>query len=394
MLVFLVGAGLFFGAYLLSAVVMKYLSSQDIMGQEYSFKDDPFLYLWTMMSAVFAAVYAFMPQMHDTLIALKLSYLIVPVLCSAVIYVAYLLEIRWLFYLAVLLSSCAAVLVYPYDWFLLGSHLPYFWLDKLLAVLIVFLLCALVPFLNGLRGHFSVFAVSVLTGVFVLSLCGGVPLFLGILSVIWAGLWTGFFQFNIFSYKIELNDGAATAAMFMISCLLLYCSAEYASASVLILLIYYVAEICWSIVHHFMKASSTDELSENSAYYIAFENYGDNLFAAAVSIIKINLINIVISAFQLFSPNFFALPLLTFIINLWMFGKIGRPEEASLTLKEANETFVREIKNNVNEIREIVQRKTNPEEIQKKPAKLRKKNPVKKISDRKSGHKRKKADVS
>ena len=72
--------------------------------------------------------------------------------------------------------------------------------------------------------------------------------------------------------------------------------------------------------------------------------------AILVSVVKINLINLIFACFQIYAPNMFSLSLFTIIVNLWLMNILYHASDERLTLGQTNKAFMSEIKSGLKTI--------------------------------------------
>ena len=76
-----------------------------------------------------------------------------------------------------------------------------------------------------------------------------------------------------------------------------------------------------------------------------------------VSIVKIGIINVIFSCFQLYAPNPFSIPVFALAVNLWLLNILYHASENNLSFSRTNENFFEELKNEFNVVKETLKRR-------------------------------------
>ena len=97
---------------------------------------------------------------------------------------------------------------------------------------------------------------------------------------------------------------------------------------------------------------------ENTNYYEAAKIY--TLQGLSANILRICVVLLFIGWFQLFAANQYSLLIVAFFLALWLNNLQGQRQPNSL--KEINREFVTELKQNIQETKELLTRKTKDDD--------------------------------
>lgn len=63
---------------------------------------------------------------------------------------------------------------------------------------------------------------------------------------------------------------------------------------------------------------------------------------------------LVLGSFQVYAPNNYSLPLAAALVALWFMSKLNNWQEPQQSLKDINREVIRDIKDNVEDIKKII----------------------------------------
>lgn len=322
---------------------------------DYSFRKDPFVALYLLMAAGIAAIYFFGPAFSDFIFPMTSLAVFLPLIFAALIYGIFLLEMDGLFNIAVIVSALAVAFLLPEKALVFEGLLPW-GADHLLAAFILAVIALGAGVLNGLSGVFGLQCTAVALGISAVALIGGLPMVFGLWGAYLGGVWLGFINFNWYPEKIRLNRGACVSAAFLLGCTALRGAAEFSGPSMLILEMYFIAELIWIVTHRYVFNQRRPDWADNASYMSVFES-GVTVPAINVAVAKIVAVNIILGCFQLFAPNAFSIPLFALLVNLWLINLLNNAaagEENSL--KAANRALVKNVKDGLKEIKESLKK--------------------------------------
>lgn len=348
--------GIFFATYILTFFVANFLGIKGDVAASYLFKKDPFVYIFFLLLVFFGAIFFSTPYFHDIIVPPGFLWLGISFLFAGLIYFLFLLETDLLLDVAVFVFSVLSAFLFA-NKTALTDLAPVPWQLSALAIgLIIGLVTLGAKVLIGLSGVFSLVMATLSFGLFLVSCAGGAPLYLGLMALAISGIFTCVFRFNGWQLQLQINEGAVMSATFLF-CMLLLCTAnEFAAPSALILTLYIVAELLWSLFRQYVFRKKEPDLYFNSVYFSAFEK-GTDLAVVYMLVLKICIVNIVLAVFQLYAQNAYTLPILALIIDFWFLSKISGIGQAEQSLKDVNEHFIQNIKSEIKDIKKHFSKK-------------------------------------
>ena len=355
-MIFAFGAVIFLLSYTLTRFISHLLSIQDDVSIPYQFKKDPYIYIFLILAVLFGAVYFLNPYFKDAVCPPHLIWLGTSFVFAGLIYLLFLLETDKLLDTCVVIFSILSTFLFA-DKSALADLAPVpWWLSALGVGLTVSLITLGSRVLAGLTGVFSLVMSMLSLGLFLTSCFGGTPSYLGLMAIAMFGAFACIFQFNAFRLHLKINEGAMMSVTFLFCMLLLSGVNEFAGPSMLILPLYIIAELLWSLCAQYILRRKETDLCFNAIYWSAFQKTTDIGLVYTI-IFKICIINIVLSCFQLYAQNAFTLPLLALIINFWLLSKLNVAGQEESTLKDINTDFVENIKTEIGDIKQHLGKK-------------------------------------
>ncbi len=250
----------------------------------------------------------------------------------------------------ILLFSTIFCLLVPEQFLLFDGNLP-FWADRCFLTVCLALFCFCFPLLNGIDGIAPIMLITPLFGIFILSLLDGAPLLLGFLCLAAASVFLSLLVFNIWPARFPLNNAECLGFAFLSGCLILKSVQDGAASCNLVFNMFYIYTILFVILQKITLRSDKQNITADTPYYKAFAKglLPTDLYR---SITRICVFLIIIGTFQLYAPNSYSIPLLSIIAVVWFGSALQNWDKKIPTLKEMNQNIVREVKNNINEIKD------------------------------------------
>ncbi len=335
--------------FALSRLILNFSKTDAEHYENYKLYRDTSVFLALLLFGGIAAIFYNAPDMFDVVAPVGWYVLPLVFLTAILLYAVFWFEIVWLTRAAALAASVLLACLLPINCMIFEGLVP-LWADRLLISLAVFIFISGAANINLLSGIFGIQATTVSVGIGILALLGGVPLYLGAIGAYVAGIWLGFLNLNWFPSKVYINSGTCMAAAYILAWLLLQGAAELAGPSALILMMFFICEIIWALAQKFIFGQNTADLSDNTACYEAFTK-GVTVPAIGVAVAKINVVNVILAMFQLYSANSFSVPIFAFLINLWLLGILYNANDGVKSLKEANKDFIRDVKSGLDNIK-------------------------------------------
>lgn len=320
----------------------------------FKFYQESWLYLGGLSIIGMLGIFYFMPDMQDIIVPVNAYEL--PIICflAVLIYFMFLFDVKWLYYSTILFSVAVMVGFVPEDYAVFGNMVP-FWAERLILFAVIAVWVLGLRNLNGLSGIFGVNAVAVTLGIAIIAFVGGMPLYLGMMGLFLAGIWLGFLNLNWYPSKVFLSSGSCTATAFLLAWILLKGTLELAGPSVVILMMFFIAESLWILIQRYIFNVKAPDWTENTVYFHAFEQ-GVNVAAIGVAVAKICIINMIFAGFQLLAANAYSFPIFTLVVNAWLLGILYRVDEGKKTLKEINREVFKNVKEELANVKKNINR--------------------------------------
>ena len=320
---------------------------KNLTGQ-YEIKKDVWIYMWLFSLALISGLYFFLPDFKDVIVTINYSKILMMFGLSAFIYIAFLLELNWLFYLSMIISAAVVTWLLPSDMAIFENKVPLL-AERLIIFSSLLALTFFTKILNGMSAIFGIFVLTVLLGICVISLIGGLPVSYGILAAGLSGMWLYFLRYNWYPSEIYLTDGACSSAGFLLGCFILCGAQELAGPSLISLLVYLVAEILWVLIRTYILRIKEPEFYNNTAYFTCYKK-DISVSAILVAISKLGLINIIFATFQIYAINPFTIPVFMVVVNLWLLNILFRANDEEVGFKQANKVLIEDIKDGLKTI--------------------------------------------
>lgn len=342
---------LFVLTYILTLLLNRFLNDKGSIFSKYSLKKDSYLYILLMFAIGLISVVYFVPDMHDAVIPIKTHQIVLCILFSALIYLFFLLETTWLLNLGIFFFSILSCFLFLNPASLILTNLiP--WQAEILIFGVVFALITLSSkVLIGLPGIFSTYMSTVCVSLIFIAFAGGIPFYIAFIAALMVGVWLAALQVNFYDFNFKINEGIVLSSTFLLCSLFLIGINELAAPSMLILAVYPIAESLISLMREYILKQRQTNLYQNSVYFKTFQK-GVPIEALHTLLLKLGIINGGFALFQLYAPNVFTLPLIAFVINLWLLGKLSQSDKGDVSLKETNAQMIQNIKQEIQEIKQ------------------------------------------
>ena len=312
----------------------------------------PFLYIYGLF--ILAAVAAgFLTDNHDFVEDITWWRIVMPLAGAAFIYLGYLFFNDRLF--MAITASVVILTVYIQP---LGNGRPFTilseWELRLLISVLAVVYCLGNRILNLLPHIFIVPQIMVLLGLVILSLIGAVPVYVGICAAMLAGTLGAYLALNYYKLQIEFDDGACVGVSYLTLNLLLLNMGEYSFPSCVILTTIFWAELLVALWNKYILRQERT-LAECTNYYLGAEKYNVNVLVN--SMVKINIVILFLSWFQLFSVNQYSLMIIALALAVWLNGTVGSRLGGVRSLKQINKDFMQDLKQNITDAKNALSRK-------------------------------------
>lgn len=250
-------------------------------------------------------------------------------------------------FICILISYGILIEYLPKEYFIQFSEYPTE-LIKIALIIILSLFCFCFQYLNGIDGIVSIQFITTSIGIFLLSLLGGVPQALGLIGLSITSIFLAFLSFNLSPARINMDSASCLSFGFIISWLIFRSSLEGSSSCIISYNMFYL----YTILEGFIKIIYTQQTSlmQNTNYVQAWIKGlpSQDIYR---NIYRISLFLLIIGTFQLYAPNQYSIPLLSFITVAWFSNNLRNWDKDSPNYKEIHKEAIKELKNNINEIK-------------------------------------------
>ena len=182
------------------------------------------------------------------------------------------------------------------------------------------------PILNGINGIVTIQSLSVCTGLMLLFAIGIFPMLDGYYSCIYIALFLSYNFFSRYPASLKITDFDSKIMGFLVGWMGVLAAIEGDSSCFIILNMYYFYEFICAVCKKLMFHNQFKKLSGNTFY--------NKLASAGISpqnicqlTIKINLIMLILAGFQIYSPNYYTIIIISFFMVFWITSRITAPEE-------------------------------------------------------------------
>lgn len=316
----------------------------------FSFFMQPILYI-SLIYALGSIGAFFSIDTSDFIVPLNVTRVILPLILVPVIYLAAFLFGEKAMSIAVI----ASVVICVFSTSIETKFVPFGlneYVFKFLAVIYFSIFCLGFKVLNYLPHTISIVSINMLIGVSLLSAIGGAPVYLALLSALLIGALSAYLGINLHRVKIEFDDVSCAILAFLISYVFMLDMGEMSFGSCVVFSMIFLGELALAIWKK-LFISKSGSLIENSHIYTAAQKL--TLAILMSNIFKVGIVCLFFGWFQLFAVNQYSLPIITFLVVIWLNSSMGANLiQTPKTLKQINAEFVRDIKQNLQETKETL----------------------------------------
>ena len=349
---------LFLLTYMLTTLNAKYFSRWNATDPVYTLRHDPFIYIFSLMLLGTFLIYFVTPDYSDSISPLRFSQLVISALSSSFLYFFLLyffkdnrpiLTSALIFLGTLVCASCINFENSP-----LNGYLP---APVQIICVALFISCVALSskLLIGLPSIFSLFISSSLLGIILLSFLGGLPILYALFAAFFLGIWVAVYQSDKFERNIQLNAQSLSITTLFICTLFAHAISEFSGPSVMILTFYPLSELICALFVTYILRKKENELYLNASYFHGYQR-GLSLSVLQSLVFKIGVLNIILSAFQLHSVNAFTLPIIAFVLNLWLISKLYYTDTQMPSFKQASQQVYQNIKQDLKTIKRNIKK--------------------------------------
>lgn len=311
-----------------------------------------FLPFYAGVLVFFPLLYLLFPSREDFISSVNFGNILIPLLCLGAIYGLPFLPRFAKF--GEIITAAAVILctfLLPEDFLFLNGLAP-FWLDRILIIVFWTIFSSFYYILNGIDGIISIQTVTIGAGLSLLALFGGTPFLFGLISLTFTMFAVALMIFNWYPAKLTLNKNSCRALGFLCAWLLLLNGGEGNISCGIIFAIYYLVELCEAVIKKLSLREQYANLTHNTNYYQANIS-GLSPHNIAVFLLKLLVVLVILGNFQLYAPNAFSIPILSFVVSAWFLTRLRDWQNPTPTIKELNKNLVEDIKQNIEDIKNL-----------------------------------------
>lgn len=318
-----------------------------------NWRKDTFLPIYFTTFAAFLLLFGLNQINYDLIWPLHWVELLLAFAGTGLIYLVSLFKKTSRFtILAIVAGSIFCAVFLPREFMLFQSHLP-FWADRLCLIILWVAFSWCFQYMNGIDGMASLQASTIVGGLFILSFLGGLPLLFGNFSIAFLGSLVALMLFNWYPAKLLLKPGACMSLGFLLGWMIVLSAREGTSSCALIYSMFFIVEILLAIVKTFIFSSATDKISDNTNYYLTNVS-GLSPAVVCQNTAKLQMVLLIVGSFQVYAPNNYSLPLVATLLTVWLINRLRNWQEPDKSLKEINFDVIRDIKENVEDIKKTI----------------------------------------
>lgn len=318
-------------------------------------KELAFAPIYISSVAILSLLYVITPKKDDFIHDFSALELFVPLLLGGICYILTLFaKTAKLINIFIIAAISISVYFLPTDFLMFKGYLP-LWADRLTIILLWSVFSCFYYILNGVNGILPIFNSSYLICLIILALFDAAPMFYGLISLALLCINGSFMVYNWFPARITLSNNSCKIFGFILGGIITFASSENLAPCFSIVLTLFAVELLQSI---FKKLSLRDRYAELSNNTICYQAHIKGLTPDKVcfAIFKIQILFIILGCFQAYLPNNYSLPIASLILAAWFLNKLKNWDKPTQSLKEINQEFVKDLRQNINEIRNTLNR--------------------------------------
>lgn len=212
----------------------------------------------------------------------------------------------------------------PSDFSMTENLIPW-QLERIVLAAIWTIFAILYPNMNGLDGILSIHALSLTIGILLLYIIGVLPALYGYYDSIFIALFISFNFFNRYPEVLHLNKTETQIIGLLLGWLCILASLEGDSSCILILNMYYIYEIISSFFRKILQPRKT-KLVDNTFYnVVASAGIAPNSICDFIT--RINLVLLLLAGFQIYSPNYYTICILSLFSIFWIISRVNATQQ-------------------------------------------------------------------
>ena len=246
------------------------------------------------------------------------------------------------FYLGVFFVPLMCVWFLPAEFLLFQGGLP-FVLDRICIALMWGVLAYFWFLFNGISGYFAGYNAVLCFAVVLLGFLGAAPVFYFIFCAALLANHIAFLIFNWYPAKLAYSKKACQIIGLLMGTLVVFAGVENLTPCFSIMLSFFIVELILAALKKILLKDKYADLITNCIYYQAHIS-GLAEDAVCASVLKAQLLFLVLCCFQVFMPTTYTLPIIAFGFALWFLHKLQNWDEIDKSPQELREEFKQELK--------------------------------------------------
>lgn len=317
--------------------------------------DLAFISLYISNFIIISLLFVFANTTEDSIYEIKASNILLPLALGLICnIIGSIKHTKKYINLALICAVSISAFLLPKDFLICQGTLP-LWADRLVIIFCWSLLSCFYYLLNGLDGLLSSFSFPFFITPIILAMLNAAPAFYALSAL---SLFMSTSCLMIFGWspaKLKISSNSCKIFGYIIGWLITVSSQENLISCYVILLFPFILEMSKAIFKKLLLRDRFENMQNNTTCYQAHIS-GLPAHQVCLTIIKIQIILIIISCFQAFVTNFYSLPIVSLFLTAWFLNKLQNWNEPQQNLREINQEFMDNLHQNINEIKEKIDR--------------------------------------
>ena len=272
----------------------------------------------------------------------KLNFLFVFLLVSSFVLASLWIKNNIFFNLGIFFIPLICIWFLPTEFLLFQGRMP-FVLDRICAALMWSGLAYFWFLFNGINGYFAGYNAFLCLAVVLLGFLGAAPIFYLVFAAALLANQIAFLMYNWYPAKLVYSKKACQIIGLLMGNLVLFACVENLVPCFSIMLSFFVVELILSALKKILLKDKYADLMTNCIYYQTHIS-GLAEDAVCVSVLKAQLLFLVLCCFQVFMPTTYTLPIIALGFALWFLHKLQNWDEVDKSPQELREEFKQELK--------------------------------------------------
>ena len=216
-------------------------------------------------------------------------------------------------------------------------------LSQIILAATIFVAAFAFKYFNAIDGIAATMTLPLIVGSFFLALLGAAPLFYAWFSAALLLIIAAFLQRNWYPAQISWTPAACQAIGFILAYFSLQIAAEGSGPCLIIFALVFFAEVCIAFLKKITFFQEYRNFLANTFYY-QINISGLSPSEICRNLLRLELFLVIFGCFELYAPNAYSLPILSFIITLWFLNRLLHWQTPDQSLAEINREVMNDIK--------------------------------------------------